>query len=103
MTAEELLRMPDDGYRDKLVWGELRTMTPAGRSRGRIAMRKTWPLAQHIEVRGLGTVYAAETGFLLARDPDTVRAPDAAFVRRERGEELGKSEGYWPESPDLAL
>jgi Uma2 family endonuclease len=66
-------------------------------------MRKTWPLAQHIEEIGLGTVYAAETGFLLARDPDTVRAPDAAFVRRERGEELGKSEGYWPESPDLAL
>ncbi len=50
-------------------------MTPAGHPHGRIA----WPLAQHVEERGLGTVYAAETGFLLARDPDTVRTPDAAL------------------------
>jgi hypothetical protein len=66
--------MPDDGYRYERVRGELRTMTQAGHSHGRIAMRKAWPLAQHVEERGLGTVYAAETGFLLARDPETVRA-----------------------------
>jgi Uma2 family endonuclease len=95
--------MPDDGHRSELVRGDLRTMTPAGRSHGRIALRKAWPLAQHVEERGLGTVYAAETGFLLATDPDTVRAPDAAFVRGERGEEVGKAEGYRPEPPDLAV
>jgi Uma2 family endonuclease len=78
-------------------------MTPTGRSHGRIAMRKAWPLAQHVEERGLGTVYAAETGFLFATDPDTVRAPDAALVRGERGEDVGKTEGYWPEPPDLAV
>jgi Uma2 family endonuclease len=60
-------------------------------------------LAQHVEERGLGAVYAAETGFLLGRDPDTVRAPDAAFVRRERVEEVGETEGYWPGAPDLAV
>jgi Uma2 family endonuclease len=76
--------MPDDGRRYELVRGELRTMTPAGHPHRRIA----WPLAQHVEERGLGIVYAAETGFLLARDPDTVRAPGAAFVRRERVEEV---------------
>jgi Uma2 family endonuclease len=61
------------------------------------------PLAQHVEERGLEAVYVAETGFLLARDPATVRAPDAAFVRRERVEEVGETEGYWPGSPELAV
>jgi Uma2 family endonuclease len=51
---------------------------------------------------GWGPCTRGERGFLDSRDPDTVRAPDAAFVRRERGEELGKTEGSWPESPDLA-
>jgi Uma2 family endonuclease len=32
-----------------------------------------------------------------------VRAPDAAFVRRERLEEVGETEGYWPGAPDLAI
>lgn len=41
-------------------------------------------LANHVRARELGVVYAAETGFTLARHPDTVRAPDVAFVRRER-------------------
>jgi Uma2 family endonuclease len=95
--------MPEDGLRYELVRGELRTMTPAGHPHGRVAMRIAWPLAQHVEERGLGTVYAAETGFLLAKDPDTVRAPDAAFVRRERVEATGEVEGYWPGAPDLAV
>ena len=51
----------------------------------------------------LGTVYAAETGFKLASNPDVVRAPDVAFVRRERVEEVGDVEGYWPGAPDLAV
>ncbi len=103
MTADELLRMPDDGRRYELVRGELRTMTPAGHMHGRVAMRLSWPLAQYVEANELGVVYAAETGFLLARDPDTVRAPDVAFVRRERVEEVGDAEGCWPGTPDLAV
>lgn len=78
-------------------------MTPAGHTHGRVAMRAAWPLAQHVEERGLGVVYAAETGFILARDPDTVRAPDVAFIRRERVEEVGETGGYWPGAPDLAV
>jgi Uma2 family endonuclease len=103
MTAEELLRVPDDGRRYELVRGELRTMAPVGHPHGRIAMRIAAQLFQHVEERGLGTVYAAETGFVLGRNPDTVRAPDAAFVRRERVEEVEETEGYWPGAPDLAV
>lgn len=103
MTADELLRIPDDGQRRELVDGELRTMTPAGHPHGRIAMRVGWLLTQHVEENDLGAVYAAETGFILSRDPDTVRAPDVAFVRRERVEEVGDTGGYWPGAPDLAV
>ena len=103
ITAEELLRMPDDGFRYELVRGELRRMTPAGNVHGRVAMNIAWHPAQHVRAHDLGTVYAAETGFKLATDPDTVRAPDVAFVSRERIEAVGEVEGYWPGAPDLAV
>ena len=50
-----------------------------------------------------GSVYAAETGFQLTVDPDTVRAADVAFVRQERVEAVGDTDGYWPGAPDLAV
>jgi Uma2 family endonuclease len=103
VTAEELLRMPDDGYRYELVRGELRKMAPAGHLHGRIAINVTTPLDRHVRAHNLGTVYAAETGFKLASNPDVVRAPDVAFIRRERVEEVGDVEGYWPGAPDLAV
>jgi len=56
-----------------------------------------------ISKRQAGRGFAAETGFLLARNPDTVRAPDAAFVTRERAERVGRVVGYWPGPPDLAV
>ncbi len=74
VTADELLHVPDDGCRYELVQGELRRMTPAGNVHGRVAMSFAWRLAKHVQENRLGTVYAAETGFKLANDPDTVRA-----------------------------
>jgi Uma2 family endonuclease len=102
-TAEELIRIPDDGFRYELVRGELRRMTPAGNVHGRVAMNVALSLAQYVKAHNLGIVYAAETGFRLTTDPDTVRAPDVAFVSRERVEAVGEVEGYWPEAPDLAV
>lgn len=99
-TADELLRMPSDGFVYDLVDGELRKMAPAGFEHGHIAMVAGASLSAYVRQRGLGRVTAAETGFLLRRNPDTVRAPDAAFVRQER---LVKSPGYFPGPPDLAI
>jgi Uma2 family endonuclease len=103
MTAEELLLMPDDGLRHELVDGELRTMAPSGGEHGWIAGNAYEFLAKHVRARRLGRTFAAETGFLLARDPDLVRAPDAAFVRQERVHAAGRVRGYWPGAPDLAV
>jgi Uma2 family endonuclease len=103
VTAEELLRTPEDGLRRELVRGEVRTMAPAGSAHGRIAINVAWSLTGHVKSHDLGVVFAAETGFKIASAPDTVRAPDTAFVRRERVEAVGEIEGYWPEAPDLAV
>jgi Uma2 family endonuclease len=103
ITAEELLRMPDDGFRYELVRGELRKMAPAGYRYGRIAINLTSTLDRHVRAHNLGVVCAAETGFKLASNPDVVRAPDVAFIWRERVEEVGEVEGYWPGAPDLAV
>ena len=61
------------------------------------------PLAQHVRAHGLGLTFGAETGFLLSRDPDTVRAPDIAFVRTESLPSDGVPQGFIPGAPDLAV
>ena len=102
-TASDLERLPDDGFRYELVCGEVRKMTPASNVHGKIAALVTVSLGQHVLTNRLGSVYAAETGFRLASDPDTVRAPDAAFVSQARLDAVGAVAGYWPGAPDLAV
>ncbi|MCI0413740.1 Uma2 family endonuclease [bacterium] len=103
ITSEELLRIPRDGFKYELVEGILKKMSPTGGKHGKVTARITGPLVQHVHARGLGQVYAAETGFKIASDPDTVLAPDVAFVPRKRVEEMGDIEGFIPGAPDLAV
>ena len=103
ITVEELLNMPDDGYRYELVRGELRKMAPAGQYHGEHAGTVFVSLHIYVRTNGLGKTYAAETGFKIDSNPDHVRAPDAAFVSRERLEAIGEGPGYWPAAPDLAI
>lgn len=103
VTAEELLRLPDDGFRYELFRGELRQMAPAGEEHGGFAMELGWRLARFVSEQKLGRVYAAETGFKLTTNPDTVRAPDVAFVSRAKLEQQPPAKGYRQGSPDLAV
>jgi len=100
-TASELFEMPDDGFRYELVKGELRRMSPAGTEHGAITFNLSALLAPHIKTIGQG--FGAETGFTLATNPDTVRAADVAFVRRERIPETGIPKNFWQTAPDLAV
>ena len=84
-------------------------MAPAGDDHGRYAGVFAAVAGYHVLRHKLGAVYAAETGFLLAEKPDTVQAPDWAFVRRERvrplagGRRRAGRSNYFPGHPDLAV
>ena len=47
-------------------------------------------------------MYAAETGFKIASNPDTVRAPDVAFISTA-GLGPAPARSYRPGAPDLAV
>jgi len=102
-TASELFAMPDDGFRYELVKGELRQMSPSGWEHGVVVVNVTLLLGQYVKTNNLGLCVGAETGFKIASDPDTVRAPDLAFVRRERIPEGGVPKKFWQGAPDLAV
>jgi Uma2 family endonuclease len=100
-TADQLFAAPDLGPCE-LLRGELIMMSPAGSEHGMIAAELAAILRDFVKPRGLGIVLGAETGFRIAENPDTVRAPDVAFIRRERiGGEL--PDGFFPGAPDLAV
>jgi Uma2 family endonuclease len=101
LTAEQLLATPGLG-RCELVRGELIMMTPAGFEQGCIAADLCTRLSSFVRQKKLGHVSGAETGFQIARDPDTVRAPDVGFVRAERVPSP-PPRGYFQGPPDLAV
>src|SRR5918999_4421837 len=103
LTAEELFRLSSTGRRYELVKGELFEMPPAGGRHGSVAMRLGILLCGHVRASQLGEVFAAETGFILRRSPDTVRALDASFVSKERLPAGELPVGFLETAPDLAV
>lgn len=103
LSADELLALPDDGYRYELVKGELKKASPPGEQHSILVVRLTLSLGAHVEANRLGQVYAGEPGIKLSSNPDTVRAPDVAFVRQERLEALPPGTGHREEAPDLVV
>lgn len=103
MTADELLKLPRGRHRYELIRGDLKTKSLAGVDHGAIAMNVAVSLGQHVKAHRLGVVCAAETGFEVETDPDTVLAPDVAFVRQARIPDSGRPRKFWAGAPDLAV
>ena len=101
LTAEDLLAMPDDGRRRELIRGELFEMPPAGDNHGFVGARFTVAVGGFVRQNRLGTSRMAETGFQLA--PDTVLAPDYAFISYERMANPPRARGYAQVVPDLVM
>lgn len=104
VSAEDLWAMPGDRLRE-LIDGSVVEVSPTGRRHGQVALLLGWRVAEFVELHALGEVYAAETGFVLSRNPDTVRAPDVSFVRREHlpvDSDAG-DDGFLERAPDLAV
>lgn len=102
MTAEELLRLNLPDKRTELVKGRLVVREPAGPPHGRVAMRIAVAISNHVYQHELGETFAAETGFTLHRNPDTVRAADAAFIAIERLPPP-ETRGFPELAPDLVV
>jgi Uma2 family endonuclease len=75
-------------------------MSLSGARHGRIAAQIIASVGHYAKAHGLGAVYAADAGFRIARNPDTVRAPDAAFVRAER---VIDTPGFFEGPPDAVF
>lgn len=78
-------------------------LTPAGGRHGNVGGNLFGMLWNHVRQHRLGTMYNADTGFIIRRDPDTVRAPDAAFIHRPRERSEADQRGFVPGAPDLAV
>ena len=102
MTADELLRLNLPDKRTELIRGRLVVRDPGGARHGAVAMRLGYRIMAHVAAHDLGRVYAAETGFKIESDPDTVRAPDVAFIAKHRLPEV-EPRGYPGWAPDLAV
>src|SRR5690349_20753567 len=102
MTAEELLHAHLPNQRSELVRGVLRVREPAGFLHGRVAMNLGAELRAHAKQAAAGVVVAAETGFKLFTDPDTVLAPDVAFIAKGH-EPPPDARGFADLAPDLAV
>jgi Uma2 family endonuclease len=103
-TADELLKLPTgEGECYELIEGELQVMTPAGAEHGRVAATAALLLGMHVHATKSGVIFGAETGFILASDPDTVRAPDAAYVSNAHADAVGRTPKFWPRAPDFAV
>lgn len=102
ITADELLRMPDDGLRRELIRGEVREMPPAGEEHCGIAAEFARRLGNFVHEHRLGRVFG-ELGCRIASDPDTVLAPDAAFIRADRLTPGKPNRGHRAGAPDLVL
>ena len=102
VTAEELFRLNLPNKRTELVRGMLIIREPAGYQHGDVAMRLGAAIHNYVEAHGLGRVFAAETGFTLERGPDTVRAPDVAFIGTARLPDP-RPRAFAEMAPDLAV
>src|SRR5688500_6257676 len=102
-TAEDLWAMPTVDGRRELVRGEVREMPPGGFDHGAIGMNIAVRLGAHVAQNRLGVVLGADTGFVLSRNPDTVRAPDVAFVAAARIPASGRTVRFWEGAPDVAI
>lgn len=100
MTAEELLRVGLPGKSTELVRGRLVVREPPGTYHGRVQSTLNVLVGSFVRAHRLGAVFGQDTGFKIASNPDTVRAPDLAFVRSARVG-LISPRGYAPLAPDL--
>jgi Uma2 family endonuclease len=105
MSADDLWRLGEGDVRRELVDGEVVEMTPVGGTHGKVTGRFYRRIADHVDRQGGGEVVVGDVGFVLRlpADPERVRAPDVAFVSRQRLPDGRLPQGFLAGAPDLAV
>lgn len=101
-TIADMERLEAQGLRYELVKGELQEMSPSGPTHGNATSRASYYVNEFVYKNDLGETFVAEAGFVLSRDPDTVLAPDFAFIRTNRLPSVF-AETYCDIMPDLVI
>jgi Uma2 family endonuclease len=99
---KELMEISGRG-RYELVKGVLHEMSPSGKRHGLITSKLHYLLASYVYSKKLGQLTAAETGFKISTNPDTVKAPDIAFISNEKLKEDDNLDGYSMVMPELVV
>jgi Uma2 family endonuclease len=103
ITAEELFRLPEDETQwCELIEGEIVQISPPGGMHAYVGGVLTALLSAHVRGKRLGAVIG-EAGVIVSRDPDTVLAPDGAFVTQEQIAAHGIPEAYFTYPPALVI
>lgn len=103
LTADDLLAMPEDGNLYELLRGELVSTPMSSYESSDIAAGIVTVLRTYAHASKLGRVAGADGAFILARDPYTVRIPDASFVRMDRLPPPEQRRRFLELAPDLAV
>lgn len=101
MTAKNLFENPPE-RRCELIKGTIQFLEFSGCKHGRVTANLAVSVARWVTERQLGYVFGEGTGFLIEQDPDTVRAPDVAFVVADRVAARLPAQ-FFPGPPDLAV
>ena len=102
ITAGELPFIPAE-WRNELVRGEVRPLTPPGFRHGVIATRLTNLIGPFVHAHALGMYVGSQVGFWIERGPDTVRGPHGAFVAKARLGSIDLDAPYVDGPPELAF
>lgn len=110
VTPDQFLMMDVGNRRAELIDGKVIYMAPAGGEHGFYALEIGAEIRNYVKKHKLGIGCAAETGFRLFPDRNTVRAPDAAFIssqtlerHRDQMDGQTRTAKFWPFAPDLAV
>ena len=102
VTAEDLAMLSEDD-RFELIRGVLYPVSPTGKPHGQVVGNIHAPLHAYNRQHAFGTVYVADVGVVLERDPDTVLGTDIAFVRGEPVPLADEDEGFILIIPDQVI
>ena len=101
MTAEEFMKVPDDGCRLELIDGQVARRRYAWWNESLAGTEVYRSLSDYVIQNDLGIVLAG-VGYHIKEDPDRVRVPSVGFISRERMN-VEDPEAYFRGAPDIAV